>query len=88
MGKVRIEVFGSQPPCAKCRATIKLAEELAKEFSGEVEVKEYTAFSKEADKYNIMMTPTVVINGKVFTTGKVPSRDELLHTVKRELRGE
>ena len=88
MGKVRIEVFGGDPPCAKCRASVKLAEEVAKGFGDMVEVKEYTAFSEEGDKYNIMMTPTVVVNGKVLVTGKVPSRDELLDAVKRELGGE
>jgi len=88
MGKVRIEVFGSAPPCAKCRASVKLSEEVAREFGDAVEVKEYTAFSKEADKYNIMMPPTVIVNGKVFVTGKVPDRDELINAVKRELGGE
>lgn len=87
MKKVKIEVFGSDPPCAKCKATIKLCEELVKEFGEAVEVKKYTAFSEEADKYNILMTPTVVVNGKILTTGKVPSREELLNTVKQELKG-
>jgi protein-disulfide isomerase len=88
MTKVRIEVFGSDPPCAKCRAARKLSEEVAREFGGAVEVKEYNAFSEEADKYNVMITPTVVVNSKVLVTGKVPSRDELRGAVKRELGGE
>jgi len=88
MAKVKIEIFGSEPPCPKCRATVKLSEEVAKEFGDALEVKEYTAFSKEADKYNIMITPTVVVNGKVFATGKVPNREELISAVKRELGSE
>ncbi len=88
MKRIRIEVFGADPPCAKCKATVRLAEQVAREFGDTVEVKEYTAFSEEGDKYNIMMTPTVVVNSKVFATGKMPSKEELQAVIKRELGGE
>ncbi|MEM3736755.1 MAG: thioredoxin family protein [Candidatus Bathyarchaeia archaeon] len=86
MAKVKIEIFGSDPPCAKCRAAVKLSEEVAKEFGNAVEVKEYTVFSEEADKYNVMITPSLVVNGRVVTSGKIPSREELLNAIRQELK--
>jgi len=84
--KVRVEVFGTEPPCAKCRVVKKIAKELAKEYDG-VEVVELPIFSKEAEKYDIISSPTVVINGKIIFSGKVPSKDEFRKAVEEALKG-
>jgi predicted thioredoxin/glutaredoxin len=85
LAKVTVEVFGSDPPCAKCKATYKLAKELASGLGGDVDVTEKSALSKDADKYGIMLTPTVVVNGKVMAVGKIPQKEELLAAIKSEL---
>lgn len=83
--EVVVKIFGSDPPCAKCRATEKLAQELAEEFAGKVKVVHLSALSEEADKYDILTTPTVVINDKVAFSGKVPSKEEFREVIKKEI---
>lgn len=78
-------MFGSDPPCAKCKSAYKLAKELATGLGKDVEVTEKSALSKDADKYEIMLTPTIVINGKVMAAGKIPKKEELLETMRAEL---
>jgi len=81
--KTVIKVFGPTPPCMRCKAAEKVAREVAKEL-GNVEVLKMDALSKEADKYNIMLTPAVVVNEKVICMGKVPTREDILKAVRGE----
>lgn len=85
MSKVVVKVFGTKPPCKKCKNTEKIAREVAKELGSKVEVQKFDALSEEADKYGIMMTPSVVVNDRVVAVGKVPMRDELRNLVEKEL---
>lgn len=41
--------------------------------------------SEEARSYSILLTPSVVINDRVFSTGKVISEDELENAIAEEL---
>jgi thiol-disulfide isomerase/thioredoxin len=71
-----IRIFGPSPGCAKCKAAEKVAHEVAQKFSN-VSVEKLDVFSEEADKYDIMMTPTVMINDMVLEVGKPPSPEKL-----------
>jgi len=82
---IKVKVFGSTPPCAKCKEVEKRAIKVAEKYPGKVEVAKYGAFSEEGDKYGIMLTPTVVINDKVVATGKVISEDEIEKLIKKEM---
>ena len=82
---ITVKVFGSTPPCARCKEVGKRARKVADRFPGEVEVVKFGALSEEGDKYGIMLTPTVVIDDRVVATGKVPSEDELEKSIKEEL---
>ena len=82
---IKVKVFGSTPPCAKCKEVEKRAKNVAGKYSNEVEVAKFDAFSEEGDQYGIMLTPTVVINDKVLSVGKVISEDELEKAVRKEL---
>ncbi len=84
---IKIKVFGSTPPCAKCGEVEKRAIKVAGKYPGQVEVSKLGALSEEGDKYGIMLTPTVVINDKVVAVGKVISEDELEKLIKKELEG-
>jgi len=82
---IEVKVFGSTPPCAKCKEVEKRAKKVAEKYSGKVEVTKFDALSEEGDKYGVMLTPTVVVNDVVVATGKVISEDELEKTIKKEL---
>lgn len=69
-----IKVLGSG--CAKCSNTKKLIADVAAELGVEVDVEPVTDLI-EITRYDVMSTPGVVIDGKVVSSGKVPSRDEV-----------
>ena len=81
MSKAKIKIFGPTPPCARCKKAEQIAREVASELSN-VEVEKFDVFSKEADKYGIMMTPTIVVGEKVAFVGKVPTKEELKAVLK------
>ena len=81
-----IKVFGGSPPCAKCKTLEKDLIEAVKEVGLDAEVVHVSALSDEADKYDIMMTPAVVINEKVVLKGRVPSKEELKGILREQLK--
>ena len=81
---VMIRVFGPDPPCAKCMAAERVVREVAQRFEG-VTVEKYDVFSDEAEKYNIMMTPTIVVDDSTVEVGKVPSAEKLEKAVRKAL---
>ena len=74
---ITVKVFGTTPPCAKCKELTRRAAKVAEKFPGQVEVIKQDALSPEGDKYGIMMTPTLVINDKVVSIGKVPAEADI-----------
>jgi hypothetical protein len=82
---IKLKVFGTNPPCAKCLEAEKRAKNAANKFKGQVEVEKFDALSKEGDKYSVMLTPTVVINEKVIAVGKLLSENEFETSIKKEL---
>lgn len=71
---MEIKVLG--PGCKKCVATKEAIKEVISELGLEATVEEVTEMS-EIMKYNVLTTPGVVIDGKVVSKGKVPSRKEI-----------
>jgi hypothetical protein len=74
---ISVKVFGTTPPCARCKEVTKRAIRVAEKYPGQVEVNKFDAMSDEGDKYGIMMTPTIVISDKVVSVGKVPTEGDI-----------
>ena len=85
MATIIIKVFGGSPPCAKCKNVEKCLKEAVKELGLDAEVVAVSALSDEADRYDIMITPAVVINERVVLKGRSPPKEELKHIIQREL---
>ncbi len=85
---IKVKVFGSTPPCAKCKEVEKRARKVAERYSGRVEVAKLDAISEEGREYGVMFTPTVVINDKIVASGEVISEGELEKAIKNELEGQ
>ena len=71
---MEIKVLGTG--CKKCKATKEAIREVVSELGLEATVEEVTDMS-EIMKYNVLTTPGVVIDGKVVSKGKVPSKKEI-----------
>jgi len=82
---ITIKVFGTTPPCVKCREMEKRAQAAAAKFGDRVNVVKYDALSDEGDRYGVLSTPTVVINEKVVAVGKLLSEQELAAHIEKEL---
>jgi thiol-disulfide isomerase/thioredoxin len=84
---IQVKVFGTNPPCAKCKEMERRAQNAAARYPGKVEVIKFDALSAEGNKYTVMSTPTVVINDRVVAIGKLLSEEELENIFKKELEG-
>lgn len=82
---IKVKVFGSTPPCAKCKEVEKRANKVAEKYADKVEVAKFDAVSEEGQKYNVMFTPAVVINDKVVSSGEVISESDLEKAVQKEM---
>lgn len=68
-------VGGGCPNCQKLEA---LAREAAAENNIEAEFEKVTDLNKYAD-LGIMMTPGLIVNDKVLSQGKIPTKSTLAH---------
>lgn len=70
----KIEILG--PGCPKCKKLEELTRMAASEIGLECKIDKVEDIQKIM-AYGIMMTPALVVDGKVKLTGKIPSVDEL-----------
>jgi len=81
---LKIRVFGTMPPCTKCKVAEKNVREAVKELGhSDIEVTKEDALSEEAGKFGIMMTPTVMVGDKVIKIGGVPSKEEIKRAIEK-----
>ncbi len=71
---MEIKVLGTG--CAKCRSVEKQVREVLEELGIDAEVEEVKDMSQIL-QYKVMMTPGLVIDGKVVSSGHVPSRADV-----------
>jgi len=79
---INIKVVG--PGCANCQKLEDLCKSIVKEFAVDVNIEKVTDIKKFAD-LGILMTPGLIINGKVKLSGKLPTKATLVHWIMNEL---
>ncbi|MBN1691339.1 MAG: TM0996/MTH895 family glutaredoxin-like protein [Dehalococcoidia bacterium] len=82
---MEIKVLG--PGCAKCQSLEKTVKDAVASLKLDIKVEEVKDM-KQIMQYPILMTPGLVINGKVVMSGKVPSRAEVERLIKDALESE
>jgi len=70
---MKIQILGSG--CAKCRALTAVAEQAARDMGLAYELEKVTDIKRYAD-FGIMVTPALVVDGTVKSSGRVPSLEE------------
>ena len=83
---MKIQVFG--PGCTKCKQTVEVVKKATANL-GLVEGEDFE-FEKvekisEIMKFGVIFTPGVAINGKVVSSGRVPSLDEARRMIQDNL---
>ena len=82
MAEITIKVLG--PGCKNCEKLLDLTRQAVSEMEAEIEV-EYIKDMAEISKY-VMMTPGLVINGKVAHQGKpLPDTNKIKMLIKKSL---
>ena len=82
--KIRIMIFGAQPPCVQCLRAERLARETAATYpEGLVSVEKYEAWSEMGKKYAISLAPTTMINGEKVAVGLVLETEALKAEIDR-----
>jgi small redox-active disulfide protein 2 len=70
----KIQILGTG--CPKCKKLAELTEQASKEIGIEYQLEKVTQIS-DIMKFGVMMTPALVVDGKVKVSGKVPSVEEI-----------
>jgi len=81
---LKIQVVGGG--CANCRKLAQLCEEAVREGQLEAEIEKVTDYSRFPD-LGIFVTPGLIVNGKVLSSGKIPFKATLsrwLHNALEE----
>jgi small redox-active disulfide protein 2 len=69
-----IKILGTG--CAKCTKLHDEAQAVAEEMGLDYTLEKVSEI-KDIMAYGVMVTPALVVDGKVVAVGKVPSRDEI-----------
>jgi len=73
---LNIQVAGSG--CPTCLKLEKLCNEVVKENNLEANIEKVTDMNKFGD-LGIFITPGLIVNGKVLSQGKIPTKSTLAH---------
>ncbi len=69
---VHIEVIGLEPPCNKCNELLENSKKAVQETGIDAEVvKKWTLSEEIREKYGLLLSPALVIEGVVVAQGKV-----------------
>lgn len=78
-----IKILGSG--CKNCLRLENLCREVTKENNWTASIEKITDFN-EYGNYGVMMTPGLVVNGKVLSQGKIPVKGTLEYWLEKELK--
>ncbi len=71
---MKLQILGTG--CTKCKALTQATEQAAQALGLPYELEKVTDL-KEIMSFGVMLTPALVVDGKVRLAGKVPSADEI-----------
>lgn len=80
---MEIKVLGTGC-CSKCAALMKATQAAVAELGINSEVEEITDIEKIIS-YNVMRTPALVVDGKVLSSGKVLSTEEVKSIIETQM---
>ena len=74
-----IEVLGTG--CSKCKAAVKIVRKVVEESGKNIEIVKVEDLQEIINR-GVMMTPAIIVDGKIKITGHVPSEKEIKQFLK------
>lgn len=85
----KLEIIGVEPACKRCKQTMENAVKAAERLRAEgieVEVEKLDVMAEETmDRFGVVRTPAVALNGVVKMMGKVPDPGVIERMIRKEL---
>ena len=86
---IEIEIIGVEPACYRCKETKENVEKAAEKLKAdgiEVTVNKLDVMAKSTmDRFGVVRTPALVVNGSIKIMGKVPDPGVIERIVRKEL---
>ena len=86
---IYVEVIGPNPPCKRCKKAEENAHKAADILRSEgfdITVTKRDVMSPEImDKYGIMMTPGITVNGVLKLQGKLPDKGVIERLIRKTI---
>ena len=80
---IHIEVIGLDPPCNKCNDLLKNSKTAVEQAGIEAEVvKKWTLSEEIREKYGLLLSPALAIEGVVVAQGKVYKPERIADILK------
>ncbi|MCL4441621.1 MAG: thioredoxin family protein [Firmicutes bacterium] len=79
---MKIKVLG--PGCKNCKTLEAAVVKVVAEMGLEASVEKVENYGKIVE-LGVMMTPGLIINGKIKSTGRLPKDDEIARWIKEEM---
>lgn len=83
-GGIMVEITIVGTGCTKCKKLEDIVKEAVSDMNINADIKKMTDI-KEIVQAGILMTPGLIIDGKVEFTGKVPSKEDVKKIIKSSL---
>jgi hypothetical protein len=85
LGKVKVEVVVSEPPCSTSLIVIRTLKAINEELKDEMELQVYSYLDDRAKALNIKTTPRVFVGGEALPSRR-PSKAEVMHLIEAKLK--
>jgi hypothetical protein len=86
---LRIEIIGVEPACYRCKQTLENVEKAAANLRTagvDVAVNKLNVMEKSTmDRFGVVRTPAVAVNGVIKIMGKVPDPGVIERIIRKEL---
>jgi len=86
---IKIEIIGVEPACYRCKETKENAEKAAEKLRADgidITVNKLDVMAKSTmDRFGVVRTPALVVNGSIKIMGKVPDPGVIERIVRKEL---
>ena len=82
-GPVRITLIHNEPSCRKCRETKAILDAVVAESAGCCVLDTLTLAEAYEAGLGAVLTPTVLLDGRVLCAGIVPRKDGVLRVLRR-----